>query len=54
MKKITVPRAEMMAEAQKAKSEHREIKIFEAENPHHGRILRTMPSDEGHVILIMR
>ena len=47
---ITAPRAEMQAIAEEAKAQRREVRIFEQERPHRGRILRVMHG----AILIMR
>lgn len=54
MRKITLPRAQMMAEARRAKAAGQTVKIFEQEHPHTGRILKIVPAVSEHVILIMR
>ena len=52
--KMVLPRQEMMEAAQKAKREQREVKIWEQENPHTGRILSVMRGEHSHVVLIVR
>lgn len=54
MRKMTVPRAEMAIEAEKAKARQEETKLWEQERPTTGRVLRVTKGATKWVTLVMR